>query len=89
MVAWDMRALKQLKDWGSPELFTGGSAVKSDEKRYGVAVFFEEETRDMQDVDQDTWITANVDAIESYLKREFENFSITHVETSRLPIASR
>jgi len=31
MVAWEMRSLKQLKDWGSPELFTGGSAAKSDE----------------------------------------------------------
>ena len=84
MVAWEMRSLKQLKDWGSPELFTGGSAVKSDEKRYGVAVFFEGETRDMQDVNQAARITANVDAIESYLKREFENFSITHVENKPL-----
>lgn len=38
----------------------------------------------MQDVNQAGWITANIDAIESYLKREFDNFSITHVENRPL-----
>lgn len=65
-------------------MFTGGSAVKNYEEWCEVADFLEGETQDMQDVNQAAWITANVDAIESYLKREFENFSITHVENKPL-----
>ena len=38
----------------------------------------------MKDINQAAWIRANVDAIDSYLKREFENFSITHVENKPL-----
>jgi hypothetical protein len=34
----------------------------------------------MPTINQASWIEANVKAVESYLKREFENFSIAHVE---------
>ena len=35
----------------------------------------------MPNTNQASWIDANVKAVESYLKREFENFSIAHVES--------
>ena len=34
----------------------------------------------MPTINQASWIEANVKTVESYLKREFENFSIAHVE---------
>jgi hypothetical protein len=38
----------------------------------------------MQDINQASWIEANVEAIESYLKREFESFSIAYIANKPL-----
>jgi hypothetical protein len=32
----------------------------------------------MREITQASWIQANIEAVEYYLKREFENFSIAH-----------
>ena len=39
----------------------------------------------MQDINQASWIHANVEAVENYLKQEFENFAVVHVENK--PVA--
>jgi hypothetical protein len=39
----------------------------------------------MADMNEALWIEANVEVVENYLKKEFENFSISHrVDTSRI-----
>jgi hypothetical protein len=38
----------------------------------------------MADMNEAAWIEANVEVVENYLKKEFENFAIAHrVDTSR------
>jgi len=39
----------------------------------------------MVDMNEALWIEANVEVVENYLKKEFENFAIAHqVDTSRI-----